>query len=152
MKLNPRQAQIVERMAPGVLCAEGFLGPDPRSLEDILAEDAGAVESLGLTHEQIGDRLNEIIQAAQAALGNPVRVGAQLTAIASDAMGPIPCPWGGCGVFAKGDVTLTDESSGKTFRLTPLSAHLIGKHGFYQGRETGYRLEPKELAELLGLA
>jgi hypothetical protein len=152
MKLNPRQAQLVERMAPGVLCAEGFLGPDPRPLDEILADDARAVEAFGLTHEQIADKLDEIIESAQAAFGNPVRVGPQLSAIAREAMGPIPCPWGGCGVFAKGDVTLKDESNGKTLRLTALSAHLVREHGFYQGRQTAYRLEPAELAELLDLA
>ena len=108
-----------------------------------------AVESLGLTHERIAARLGEVMQAALEAFGNPVRLGDQLSAVASDAMGSIPCPWGGCGVFAKGEIELTDARSGKTLRVTPLSIHLIQRHGFYQGKGARYRLEPAELARLL---
>lgn len=151
MKLTPQEKQIVERMAPGVLCADGFLGRDGRSLGDILAADARAVESLGLTHQQIAARLDEVMRAAVAALGNPVRVGDGLSAVASGAMGPIPCPWGGCGVFAKGEIKLTDTRSEKSVDVTPLSIHLIRRHGFYQGIGARYRLEPIELARLLGV-
>ena len=108
-----------------------------------------AVASLGLTHERIAARLGEVMQAALEAFGNPVRLGDQLSAVASDAMGSIPCPWGGCGVFAKGEIELTDARSGKTLRVTPLSIHLIQRHGFYQGKGARYRLEPAELARLL---
>ncbi|MDP6635010.1 MAG: hypothetical protein QGG42_08945 [Phycisphaerae bacterium] len=152
MKLTPREELIVERMAPGVLCAEGFLGSDGRSLGDILAADSHTVESLDLTHKQIAAKLGEIMQAAADAFGNPVSVGDGLSAVAAEAMGPIGCPWGGCGVFAKGEIELTDARSGKTLRLTPLSVHLIGRHGFYQGKGARYRLEPEELARLLDIS
>jgi len=151
MKRTPEDQRIVERMAPGALCAEGFLGVDGRSLGDILADDAREVESMGLTHEQIAATLEDILCAAQEALGNPVSVGEHLSAVCSDAMGPIPCPWGGCGLFAKGEVHLTDTAGGRTLCFTPLSVHLIRRHGFYQGRGGRYRLEPSELAHLLGL-
>ena len=71
-----------------------------------------AVESLGLTHERIAARLGEVMQAALEAFGNPVRLGA----VASDAMGSIPCPWGGCGVFAKGEIELTNAQRQDTSR------------------------------------
>ncbi len=139
-------------MAPGALCAEGFLGSDGRSLDNILADDGHTVESLGLTHEHIADRLDGVMQAALAAFGNPVYVGDGLIAVARDAMGPIACPWGGCGVFAKGEIELTDTRRGKTVVVTPLSVHLIRRHGFYQGKGARYRLEPSELAALLDVS
>jgi hypothetical protein len=151
MKLTPSEERIVERMAPGVLCAEGFLGADGRSLGDILAADGRTVESLGLTHERIAAGLDEVMQASLAGFGNPVPVGEGLSAVASDAMGPIACPWGGCGVFAKGEIELTDTNSGKSVRLTPLSVHLIRRHGFYQGKGARYRLEPDELAGMMDI-
>ncbi|NQT54365.1 hypothetical protein HQ576_20070, partial [bacterium] len=49
----------------------------------------------------------------------------------------------------KGDVELTTPD-GATLRFTALSIHLIRAHGFYQGRGAPYRLEPTQLAELLG--
>ena len=36
MKREPRIQMIVERMGPGVLCRDGFLGGDGRRLEEIL--------------------------------------------------------------------------------------------------------------------
>jgi len=152
MKLTPSEKHVIDRMAPGALCGEGFLGRDPRPLADIIAADTHAVEALGLTHAQIAARLDETLQVAQAALGTPVVVGETLSAVSADAMGPIPCPWGGCGVFAKGDIELTDLATGQTVRFTPLSVHLIAHHAFYQGKGSRYRLDPADLAHMLHIA
>ena len=152
MKLTPQERHLVARMAPGVLCAEGFLGTDSRPLADILAADDRAVESLGLTHAQIAAALAEVIRTAQEALGTTAKISRHLSAVSEDAMGPIPCPWGGCGVFAKGHVELTDSRTGRTLLVTPLSVHLIERHGFYQGRGGRYRLEPAELARMLDIS
>lgn len=151
MKLTPQESRIAERMAPGVLCREGFLCADGRDLPEILDADAAAVAALGLTHEQIGLRLEEVLKAATAGLGAPVRVAAHLTACFRESMGRIPCPWGGCGVFPKGEVELADARTGRTVRFTPLSVHLVRRHGFYQGRCCRYRLEPAQLARLLDI-
>ncbi|KKM70603.1 hypothetical protein LCGC14_1439100 [marine sediment metagenome] len=149
MKLTPTDKRIMDRMAPGALCGEGFLGLDHRDLTEIVQADAAAVDSLGLTHEQLGHALEEVRQAATAGLGTPVAVGQGLTAVLREAMGPIACPWGGCGVFDKGEVELT--GGGRRIRFTPLSVHLIFRHGFYQGRGSRYRIAPPELARMLGV-
>ena len=67
------------------------------------------------------------------------------------ALGRIPSPWPGEGVFPKGEVELSDRRSGHTVRYTPLSVHLIEAHGFYEGRGSRYRLEPSEICRMLGL-
>lgn len=151
MKLTPQESRITQRMAPGALCREGFLRGDGRDLPEILDADASAVAALHLTHERIARRLEEVLQAAMAHLGAPVRLGEHLTARFRESMGRIPCPWGGCGVFAKGEVELADDRTGRTVCFTPLSVHLVGRHGFYQGRRSRYRLEPAELARLLDI-
>jgi len=86
-----------------------------------------------------------------AGLGRPVRIGEHLTAVHREAMGRIPSPWPGEGVFPKGDVELTDRRTGRVLRFTPLSIRLIATHGFYEGRGSRYRLEPAELADALGI-
>lgn len=152
MKQPPPQQRVVERMAPGVLCGEGFLGDTHRDLDDILLTDAAEVEALGLTHQQIATALHEILDAAIAAMGRPTPVRGGLTAAWHEAMGRIPSPWPGEGVFPKGEVELTDPSTGRSLRFAPLSVHLIDRHGFYQGRGSRYRLEPAGLARLLDIA
>jgi len=150
MKLPPAESQVVERMAPGVLCREGFLGDDPRPLPEILDADAAEVARLNVTHQQLARRLAELLDAAMAGMGATVEAGGGLRVRCVESMGRIPCPWGGCGVFAKGEVEVIDADAAVLARFTPLSVHLIGRHGFYQGRGSRYRMEPASLARLLG--
>ncbi len=148
MKRTPEFQRIVERMAPGVLCRDGFLGTDPRPLEEILEADRSAVVGLGASHEALAGRLQDIYDRTRAELGRPLDLGGGLTAVFREGMGRIPSPWPGDGIFAKGDVELTTPD-GATLRFTALSIHLIRAHGFYQGRGAPYRLEPTQLAELI---
>ncbi|HET6427887.1 MAG TPA: hypothetical protein VFJ30_05735 [Phycisphaerae bacterium] len=151
MKQSPADKRITERMAPGVLCREGFLGADRRPLAEILDADRSAVVGLGVTHEQLADRLDEVLRKAVAALGTPVEIRPGLMAVFHEGMGRIPCPWGH-GIFPKGEVELADERTGETLRFTPLSVHLIGAHGFYQGCGSCYRIDPESLVRIFGLS
>ncbi len=152
MKPTPDEARVLERMRPGVLSREGFRGEDARPLSEIRAADDAAVERLGTTHEEIADALERVLGAARDELERPVRVHDRLVAAYREAKGGIPSPWPGEGVFPKGELTLTDPDTGRTWRTTPLSIHLIRAHGFYQGRGARYRIDPPEMARLLGLA
>jgi hypothetical protein len=150
MKQSPHDRRIVERMAPGVLCRDGFLAPDTRPLGEIIDTDRSTVERLGTSHAEIAGRLAEILDRAAAACGAPVDVGGGLTAVYHEAMGRIPSPWGEGRRFAKGEVELTD-AAGRMLRFTPLSVHLIAEHGFYQGRGSRYRLDPEAACRMLGI-
>ncbi len=152
MKRTPQMQQVVDRMAPGAVCREGFLGGDARSLEEILDADDAAVAALGLTHERIAQRLSEVYRAAVDGLGTPVEVAPGVTAAWREAMGRIPSPWPGEGTFAKGEVEVADAATAERLRFTPLGIHLIRRHGFYQGRPSRYRLEPETLARVLRLS
>jgi len=152
MKQTPDEQRIVQRMAPGVLSRQGFLGGDTRPLGEILATDRAAVERLGTTHAEIARVLREAYEQAVLAFGGQVTLaGGRLRAVWREAMGFIPSPWGDGARFPKGEVELTDPQTGRTLRYTPLSIHLIANYGFYQGRPSRYRLEPAELVELLPL-
>ena len=149
MKRTEQELMILERMAPGALCAEGFLGSDHRELPEIIAADAAAVEAAGLTNERIAAELKKLFDAAVAELGRRLEVSANLTAVWHEGMGRIPCPFGTCGTFPKGEVELTSASIGEKAVLTALSVHLIAEHGFCGGRGSPYRIEPAALVRLL---
>ena len=151
MKQDPQTRRIAERMAPGVLSKDGFLGTDPRRLEEIIETDRSTVVGLATTHEELAERLREAFEAARARLGTPVQVASGLTAVYWEAMGRIPCPWGGCGTFPKGEVELINAATGRRILFTALSVHLIARHGFYQGRGSRYRLDPATIAGLFGI-
>ena len=150
MKQSPQEQRLTRRMAPGALCREGFLGDDARPLGEIIDADRSTVEGLGVTHEQIAAKLASVLRQAAAALGRPVRVSDDLAAVWHEAMGKIPSPFGD-GVFAKGEVELADARTGRTLCFTPLSVHLIARHGFYQGRGGRYRIEPADACRIFGL-
>ena len=50
MKQSPYWRKVSERMAPGVLSLAGFLGRDPRRIEEVLDADNAAVNALATTH------------------------------------------------------------------------------------------------------
>jgi hypothetical protein len=152
MKKTPTDERVTANMQPGVLCREGFLGHDHRELPDILQTDAGEVGQLGLTHEQLADRLEEVMHKAMATYGTPTKVDEHLVACYHEAMGRIPSPFGDGKTFPKGEIVLEDRDSDITLRFTPLSVFLIREHGFYQGRGSRYRLEPKAIAKAFRLA
>lgn len=151
MKQTPLERAVTERMAPGVLCKEGFLGRDRRSLGEIIDADNSTLAARNVTHERVAARLKEILDQAVAALGTPVEVAPGLTATFHEAMGRIPSPWPGEGTFRKGHVELADSATGQSIRYTPLGVFLIAAHGFYQGKGGLFRLEPDLLCDLLGL-
>lgn len=144
--MNDKQFQ--GRMSAGAMSGSGFLGGDAREVEEIIAADGAAVAAAGLTHQRISAALDAIIRAAFAAQGAPVVIG-RLTAVSRESMGKIPCPWGGCGVFSKGDVEVSDPATGKTLLLSPLSVHLAARHGFYQGVGSPYRIDPADAAAII---
>ena len=150
-KQSPHEQRILARMAAGVLSREGFLGTDSRPLSEILDADRSAAAGLDVTHELLAERLQAALAAAVASLGKPVRLEGDLTAVHREAMGRIPCPWGGCGVFAKGEVELTHRPTGRKLYLTGLSVHMIAAHGFYQGRGSRYRLDPDFICRVFRL-
>lgn len=151
MKQSPDAQRIVERMRPGVLSRDGFLGRDRRPLREILEADRSAVVALRTRHEELAEALERAYRAGQAGLGRPVPLGGGLAAVFREAMGRIPCPWGGCGVFPKGEVEIAEASGGAALRLTALAIHMVRSHGFYQGRGSPYRLEPAVVCRLFGL-
>jgi len=152
MKHAPYESEILRRMAPGVLSRAGFLGSDVRSLQEILDTDRSTVQSLGLTHERIADCLDEAARAAIAALGRPVDLaGGRLRAVYCEAMGLIPCPWADGTRRPTGELLVTEPARGRQLRYTPLSVHMIRRHGFYEGRGSTYRLDPALVADIFRL-
>ncbi len=138
-------------MSPGVLCRDGFLGLDTRALPEIIDADDSLVAAMGCSHGQIAAAMRPILDKAMACYGTPVKVGGDLLAVYREAMGRIPCPFGDGELLPKGEVELSDERRGQSVLFTPLSVHLIGEHGFYQGRPSRWRLEPDLLADILNL-
>jgi hypothetical protein len=113
MKENPALKKVMENMKPGVISLHGFLGNDKRSLEEIIDHDAAELDRLGITTDQIADKLEEIKERALEGLGHFVNLEKGLMAKADSIRGKLPCPFLHAGVFRKTVVTLRIEKPEK---------------------------------------
>lgn len=149
MKKSPQLERLEQILKSSRLSARGFLGDDRRSLWEILDADAREVEKLGYTMPQIAKGMKEITDKAKQGLGDWVEVGSSLKACTTDARGVIACPWPHAFRAYKTITTVHRIDSGKRIQWADLSIHLIAEHGFFQGRGSSFRLEPRELVEII---
>jgi len=152
MKQSPQMQRIQENMRPGVITLEGFLGNDDRNLADILEEDNAAVRRLNLSHEAIARRMEDLKHEGLKGLGDFINVEPHFEVKVESVRGKLPCPFEHPGVFPKTNITCNNLKTGKTIMYTDMHIHLIGTHGFYEGKGSLYRLEPEDLAETLEIS
>ena len=150
MKKNPEWTSERALMAPGRLSRDGFLGSDTRTLDDIVAADLAELAEAGLEVGAIADLLDELHEAADEAFENPRSLcGGRVTVQATEVRGRISCPFACAYRTHKANIEI--QAKDLALRLTPLSAHLIRAHGFFQGRGSPFRLEPADLIRLYRL-
>jgi hypothetical protein len=149
MKQTVQMERIQEKMAPGVITRDGFLGSDRRKLIDILLEDDEAVKRLNLTHQRIARAMIDLRDAGMRGLGEFIEVAPHFEVRVDSVRGKLPCPFGDPGIFPKTNITVRNLDSERLITFTDLHIHLIGSHGFYEGRGSVFRLEPEELAQVL---
>jgi len=149
MKQTVQMREIQEKMKPGVIVRDGFLGADARNLVDILIEDEGEVTRLGLVHQEIARRMIELRDGGAAGLGELIDVPPHFEVRVDSVRGRLPCPFGDPGIFPKTNTTVKNTRSGRELTYTDLHIHMIGSHGFYEGRGSLFRLEPRDLVEVL---
>jgi hypothetical protein len=147
-------------MRPGAWDPAGFLAPGD-SLADVLARDAATVRSLGIETPTLGKRLEDLLRAgagSDALLSTDV---GEYEVEVRRQRGLITCPWAPeehepCPISGGGRPTanrfvLRNRGSGRSIEGFELVAHLIRAHGFFGGPGTRFRIEPEDLAVVLGV-
>ncbi len=149
MKQTVQMDRIQEKMQPGVYTRDGFLGTDRRKLIDILIEDDEAVKRMDLTHQRIAERLIGLRDAGMRGLGEFINVEPHYEVRVVSVRGKLPCPFGDPGIFPKTNTVVRNTKLDRELTFTDLHIHMVGSHGFYEGKGSPFRLEPAELAEVL---
>jgi hypothetical protein len=149
MKQTVELRKAQERMAPGVITRDGFLGRDTRNLVDILIADDAEVKHLGVSHQGIAGRMIELRDAGMRGLGEYIDVEGHYEVRVDSVRGKLPCPFGDPGVFPKTNVSVRNKELAREVAYTDLSIHLIYAHGFYEGKGNPFRVEPGDLVEVL---
>jgi hypothetical protein len=150
MKESPQDKKLDEILRSSRLVAGGFMGEDERSVYEIISADANELGRLGLAKEQVAERMHQITNLAIPGLGTWVRIDQHLEAKVDEARGMLPCPWPHAGRFAKRITSLRSSRTGELLhRWSDLNIHLIGEHGFFEGKGSHFRIEPKSIAEIV---
>jgi hypothetical protein len=149
MKKSPDTQKLEEILRSPAFSAEGFMGSDMRSLAEIIDADIADLAKLNYTPQQIVQRMQQITDKAKEALGNWIKIDDTHNAMITEVKGRIPCPWPHAGNFAKRVTTVWDTSTGRKVHFSDLNIHLIAEHNFFEGRGSTFRIEPKEIVEML---
>jgi hypothetical protein len=149
MKESPQDNQLDEILRSSKLVADGFMGDDKRCVCEVIDADAVALAQLGLTKEQVAACMQEITDLAKSGLGTWVRIDENLEAKVDEARGWLICPWPHSGRYVKRITFLRSSKTGQSFRWSDLNIHLIGEHGFFEGKGSHFRIEPKKIAQMI---
>lgn len=151
MKETPQEHQLHDNFLPGKITKEGFLGDDPRHVHDIIEADAHTLARLGVTPQQIADRLQYFIEEGKKGLETPVVVGDFVVTAIWD-RGMLPSPFGDPKrLYHKIVATVQNKRLQKEIRFTQLNVHMIRDHGFFEGKGSVFRLEPDAVVEILDI-
>ncbi len=152
MKMTPEYAKAQANMQPGVITSDGFLGHDSRPILEIVSEDETKLELLHLSFDEVADRMHYLLDEGRKGLGEPVTVDDQWIVQVYEARGFLPSPFED-GIFRKVNVQVALARNGqptdRQVLYSELSLHLVEKYHFLQGRGSSFRLEPKQIKEVL---
>lgn len=141
-------------MRPGNSSTAGFLGPG-ESLLNVLAEDNQyVVEELKMTHQTLAKHLHVMggiafWQQKQKEAGNAFLYRARKFKVEVVSFRGFQDSPFQDGTKTNSDVTVHNLDNGKTLKYSLLVPHMIERYGFYEGKGSPYRVEPRKLLEVL---
>ena len=144
-------ADLEKDMRPGALSGKGFLGKEERLLDVLAADNRYVVDTLGLTHQELARHLHLLgALAVKHASVKPREItyrGKKYRLKATCFRGFQDSPFED-GTRANCDVTVENLGSGKKVGYSLLVPFMIERYGFYEGKGTPYRVEPKTVLEV----
>lgn len=149
MKNSPNTEKLAKILKSTSISASGFMGTDTRSFNEIIDADLAELQKLNYTSQQVAERMEQITNKATEGLGSTVQIDDAHQAVIIEAKGRIPCPWPHPGYFAKRVTELTDTSTGQKIHWSDLNIHLIAEHSFFEGHGSDFRIEPRQIIEML---
>ena len=147
-------AGLEKLMRPGVSSKAGFLGKDEKLLDIMAADNDTVVGRLGLTHHELAKQMHAMGAVWRWQLKNKqleapfLYQGRKFKVIGVATRGLQPSPFGD-GTASGSNVTVHNLDNGKTLRYGLLVPFMIERYGFYEGKGTPYRVDPRKILETL---
>jgi hypothetical protein len=147
-------AQLEKDMRPGASSRAGFLGRDEKLLDVLAADNKYVVDELGLTHQELARHLHVLgaigfWQVKRKEASKPFAYhGRRFKVEVTSTFGFQPSPFGD-GTRSGSDATVTNLDNGKKVAFGLLVPYMIDRYGFYEGKGTSYRVDPRSVVAVL---
>lgn len=140
-------AELEASMRPGKLSRSGFLGKEEGLLEVLTADNDWVVKS-GLTHQELARHLLLLDSIGRRETGPFLYQGVRFraTVILTDGFQDSPFQ---DGTKTNADVILENLDNGEAIKYSPLVPLMVERYGFYEGKGTSYRVDPKAIVKVL---
>jgi hypothetical protein len=143
-------------MRPGKASSAGFLGKEESLLDVLAADNQYVVDELGLTHQELARHMHAMGAIAKllGKAGKPASVefvyhGQRFLVRREDTRGSQPSPFDD-GTSSGSNVEVKNLDNGKSIRYGLLVPFMVERYGFYEGKGTTYRVEPRQVIEVFG--
>jgi hypothetical protein len=148
-ELNGRSITELEKeMRPGSASAKGFLGARERLLEILAEDNKYVVDELGRTHQELAIHLRVAAAIGEKAKQEEfVYYGRRFRITLEYTLGYQDSPFND-GTRTSGEATLENLSNGKKIHYSLLVPDMIERYGFYEGKGTPYRVDPRKIVEV----
>src|SRR5262245_31575792 len=154
-EINGRTIADLEKdMRPGakseVGSNAGFLGPKEQLIDVLATDNQYVVDELGLTHQELAKHLHAMgtiglwKQTQEVEFTYP---GRKFKVKADPTSGSQPSPFRD-GTGSGDNVAVHNLDNGKKLEYALLVPYMIERYGFYEGKGTSYRVEPKQVVAL----
>lgn len=144
-------AKLEQSMRPKELSQAGFLGKDEKLLDVLAADNEYVVDQLGLTHQELARHLHAmgVISRLLGDKAKPaplefVYQGRRFRVKREDTRGMQPSPFLD-GTRSGSNVEVVNLDNGKKMWYGLLVPFMVERYGFYEGKGTRYRLEPRDV-------
>ena len=149
MKRSPYDENLERMLRSSKLVAGGFMGSDSRTALEVIEADTAELEQLGVSTQQVAARMRELTLQARPALGNWIEIEDKYRLKSEDYKGSLICPWPHVGRYEKRLTSCRRLDTEEEIVWTDLNIHLIDAHGFFEGKGSSFRLEPRPLVRIL---
>jgi hypothetical protein len=154
-EINGRTIADLERdMRPGALSRGGFIGKDEKLLGVLAMDNRYVVEERKLTHQELGRHLRilggiGLKLKAVAKKSEPFLYhGRRFQVSVAVSRGSQPSPFED-DTKSGANATLFNLDNGKNLQYALLVPEMIERYGFYEGKGTPYRVDPRRILEVL---
>jgi hypothetical protein len=147
-------ADLEKVMRPGASSRTGFLGKEEKLLEVLAADNRYVVDEAGLTHQELARHLHAMAAVWRWQVKNKqpeaefLYHGRKFKVKGISSRGFQDSPFADA-TRSGSNVTIHNLSNGKKLECALLVPYMIERYGFYEGKGTSYRVDPRQIVAVL---